>query len=210
MPISGLSGLETLVRNLFFMFMVVKMVNMVGSAGDFWTANSFIWGWLLLPILQLGELIKAEVGTNKEEAIKNNTFGYFVVVSLVILIWFLTIPGWDPFLKNVMGLKNHKIIYHLALISLGFYITFAYNNIIDSIFYGFGKTNYMLFQSLFVNITFFGIMFILYKTNVWIPSLESITLMFGGGIAVDSLLTFGMFYWFLKKRKMSISNLIKK
>ncbi|QKT05253.1 hypothetical protein [Mycoplasma sp. OR1901] len=53
-----------------------------------------------------------------------------------------------------MGLSNHKIVFHLTLISIGFYITFAYNNVIDSIFYGLEKTNYMLFQSLFVNITF--------------------------------------------------------
>ncbi|MBU4692378.1 hypothetical protein KQ875_02060 [Mycoplasma zalophi] len=209
-PISALSGLETLVRNLFFMFMVIKMVNMVGSAGDFWVTNNFIWGWLLLPIIQLGELIKAEIGINKDNAIKKNTLGYFIIVTAIVLIWFITIPGWDLFLKHVMGLSNHKIVLHLALISIAFYVTFAYNNVIDSIFYGLGKTNYMLFQSLFVNITFYGLMFILYKTNIWIPTLDTIALMFAGGTAIDSILTYVMFCWVLRKRKINIFAILKK
>ena len=56
--IGGVSGLESLVRNVAYMLMVSRMVNMVGEQGTYWVANNFIWGWLLLPVLQLGELIK--------------------------------------------------------------------------------------------------------------------------------------------------------
>ena len=66
----GISGLESLVRNLAFMLMIVRMVNVVGEQGTFWVANNFIWGWLLLPVLQLGELIKADVGEEHYEAVK--------------------------------------------------------------------------------------------------------------------------------------------
>ncbi len=51
--IGGISGLESLVRNLAYMLMISRMVNMVGEQGTYWVANNFIWGWLLLPVLQL-------------------------------------------------------------------------------------------------------------------------------------------------------------
>ena len=61
------------------------------------------------------------------------------------------------------------VIFHLVMISLPFYILFAYNNIIDSIFYGIGKTEYMLFQSVFVNVTFYGTLFILFQKGIYVP-----------------------------------------
>lgn len=56
--IGSISGLESFVRNIAYMLMISRMVNMVGEQGTYWVANNFIWGWLLLPIIQLGELIK--------------------------------------------------------------------------------------------------------------------------------------------------------
>ena len=56
--VGGISGLESLVRNVAYMVMIARMVNVVGEQGTYWVANNFIWGWLLLPVLQLGELIK--------------------------------------------------------------------------------------------------------------------------------------------------------
>ncbi|MBU4689573.1 hypothetical protein KQ873_00765 [Mycoplasma zalophidermidis] len=210
LPISAISGLETLIRNLFFMFMIVKMINMVGEQGTFWVTNNFIWGWLLLPVLQLAEVVKAEVGIGKNKTIKENTLGYFAIVTIIVMIWLITIPLWKPFLKNVMGLDTYNVVYKLALISLFFYITFAFNAIIDGIFYGLGRTDYMLYQSIAVNCSFFVIMFILYKTGVWTPTLYSITLMFAGGISIDSILTYIIFAVTLKKNKINIFKILKK
>ncbi|WP_256368453.1 hypothetical protein [Mycoplasma sp. OR1901] len=39
--------------------------------------------------------------------------------------------------------------------------------------------------------------------------LDSIALMFAGGTAVDSVLTYGMFYWVLKKRNINILEIVK-
>ncbi|AZZ65682.1 hypothetical protein DMC14_002720 [Metamycoplasma phocicerebrale] len=127
----------------------------------------------------------------------------------MVLIWFITIPGWKPFFNSVLKLKNGNTIYYLSIISIGFYVTFAYNSIIDSIFYGLGKTEYMLYQSLIVNIVLFGIMFICYKTGAWIPTLNSITLLFAGAIAFDSVITYLLFIWILKKNKINIFSVLK-
>lgn len=196
--IAGYSGLETLVRNLAFMYMVVRMVNIVSEPGTFWVTNSFIWGWLLLPVLQLGELIKSDCSKG-EENITKNLRGYVGVTTIIVVIWLVTIPLWEPFIKNVLNMSNYDVIFHLVMISLPFYITFAYNNLIDSIFYGIGRTEYMLFQSVLVNATFYGALFILFQMGIYNPTLELITLMFATGIAVDSLLTFAM-YWYLSKK----------
>lgn len=201
--VGGISGLESFVRNIAFMFMVIRMVNVVGEQGTFWVANNFIWGWLLLPLIQLGEMVKRDVGES-EEAIKEKTLGYFGVTTVVVVIWFLFSPLYKPFLRDVLLLENYESILNIVWISVGFYILFAYNNVIDSIFYGMGKTEYMLFQSIVINSIFYGTLFILYVSGIYVPTLELIAFMFAAGIAFDSLLTYGMFYWMLKKRKIKL------
>lgn len=204
--VGGYSGIESFVRNIAFMLMVIRMVNVVGEQGTFWVANNFIWGWLLLPILQLGQLIKRDCGESGDTTIKEKTLGYFGITTIIVALWIITIPVWEPFIKNVMNIENSQAIFKIALLSLVFYITFAYNNVIDSIFYGIGKTNYMLFQSIVINTFFYGTLYILYVNGIYKPTLELIALMFAGGIAFDSLLTFVMFSWMLKRRSIKILN----
>ncbi|MCL2520910.1 MAG: hypothetical protein FWE37_07950 [Spirochaetaceae bacterium] len=202
--ISGISGLESLVRNTFFIFMIVRMVNMVGEQGTFWVTNNFIWVWLLLPVFQLGELIKRDCGENNRQAIQQKTLGYFALTTLFVVLWFVTIPLWQPFLRDILQLNNYYDIFYLTLISIGFYVFFAYNNVIDSIFYGIGKTKYMLYQALITNIIFYGGAFIFYMMGIYQPTLVSIALMFAIGTAFDSLVTFIMFVFMLKKEKLKI------
>jgi len=202
--VGGYSGLESLVRNLAFIIMVVRMVNIVGEQGNFWLAKNFIWGWLLLPVLQLGQLIKRDCGVHNNKAIQEKTIGYFTITGIIVIIWIFTIPVWKTFFKYVMNIENFEAIYSIAMVSLGFYVLFAFNNVVDSIFYGIGKTQYMLFQSLVINILFYGTLYFLYLTGIYRPDLMVIVIMFGTGIALDSLLTFGMFQWMLKKRNIRI------
>ncbi len=209
LKVGGYSGLESFVRNIAFMLMIVRMVNVVGEQGTFWVTNNFIWGWLLLPILQLGELIKRDCGEEGIKAVKSKSYAYFLITAVICVLWLVTIPAWEPFIKNVMNVSNAHEVYILALISLGFYILFAFNNVIDSIFYGLGKTNYMLFQSLVINIIYYGLMFILYATGVYEPTLTKIALMFAGGTAMDSVLTYFIFWWMLKKKKGGMEDNLK-
>lgn len=196
--IGSFSGLESFVRNLFFIVMIVRMTNIVGEQGTFWVTNNFIWSWLLLPILQFGELIKRDCGEDINCFLKKER-AYFSITTIVVLLWIVSIPVWKPFIKNVMNIQNYEEIYRLSLISLGFYIVFAFNNVIDSIFYGIGKTQYLLIQSLIINILFYGTFFILYLNNIYKPTLTSITLMFASAIGADGVVTFIMYYWYKKK-----------
>jgi Na+-driven multidrug efflux pump len=196
--IGGLSGLESFVRNAAFVLMVIRLVNVVQEQGTFWVTNSFIWGWLLIPVLALGELIKRDVSEN-EDAVTSNTPAYLFITALVVMVWVATIPLWRGFIHNVMGVANADAVFTLSLISLGFYVVFAFNNIADSVFYGRGRTDLMLYQSLAVNIIYYGGAFVLYQTGAFVPTLIGIALMFGIGIAIDSVITFIMFGRFRRR-----------
>ncbi len=117
--IGSISGLESFVRNIAYMLMICRMVNVVNEQGTYWGANNFIWDWLLLPITQLGELIKQEVATD-EKAIKNNTIGYFFITIAVCLLWYITIPLWKPFMQNVLQFSDVDKLFKLVMILLAF------------------------------------------------------------------------------------------
>lgn len=203
LKIGGISGLESLVRNAAYMLMVSRMVNMVGEQGTYWVANSFIWGWLLLPVTQLAELIKQEVASD-ENAVRDHSLGYFGLTAGICLVWIISIPLWKPFLHYVLGYEDVDKLFTLVLVLLGFYILYAFQNVFDATFYGLGKTNYMLFESVITNSIYYGSAFILYLTGVWTPSLMGIAILFGIGNAFDSLVSLGVYRYMLKKRKINI------
>ena len=200
--IGGISGLESLVRNIAYMLMICKMVNAVGEQGTYWVANGFIWGWLLLPIIQLGELIKKEISVDKSN-IKSNTLGYFVLTTIICVSWVISIPLWKPFMKNILGYTETDKLFYLVILLLGFYILFAYQNIFDATFYGLGKTRYMLFESVVTNSIYYGLAYILYLKEIWIPSLNNIALLFGFGIAFDSIVSLMAYFYLIKKSKLA-------
>lgn len=201
--VGGISGLESFVRNIAYMLMIVRMVNMVGEQGTYWVANNFIWGWLLLPVLQLGELIKCETATD-ENAVKNNSIGYFVITLAICVLWCITIPLWKPFMANVLNFSDVDKLFELVMVLLGFYMVYAFQNVFDSTFYGLGKTNYMLFESVVTNTIYYGGAFILYLCGAWQPTLIGIALLFGIGNAFDAIVSLVAYVFLLKKKKINV------
>lgn len=198
------SGLESLLRNLAFLFMVVRMVNIMAEQGNYWLANNFIWQWLLLPGLALADLVKKEIGESKDN-IRAKSFGYLVLVSIFAIVWLASIPLWKPFLKYIMNVAEYETVFKITLIETGFYITFLFNScIFDSTFYGVGKTNYMLFQSICIDGLYYGVLFVLYLTGVFVPTLFGICLMFGIGMALDFIPTMILYLRMLKKEQIKI------
>ena len=200
------SGLESFFRNLAFMVMIIRIVNEVSEQGSYWIANNFIWFWLLLPVLALGDLVKKEVGEDIDN-IRTKTFGYFVVVTIIVIAWLITIPVWKPFLQYVMNVSEYEKVYGIVTLQLVFYITFAYNSIMDSTFYGVGKTNYMLYQSLCIDVFYYGVMFILYITHMFTPTLTTISLMFGGGMLLDFIPTAILYRKLLHEKQIRIRDI---
>lgn len=201
--VGGISGVESFVRNVAYMVMIARMVNVVGEQGTYWVANNFIWGWLLLPVLQLGELIKQEVATDQEN-IRRNSLGYFGITAIISVLWFVTIPLWKPFMIHVLNFTDVDKLFDLVLLLVGFYVLYAFQNVFDSTFYGLGKTNYMLFESVITNSVYYGLAFVFYVTGIWRPDLTGIALLFGIGNAFDSIVSYGAYRHLLKKQKINI------
>lgn len=201
--VGGISGLESFVRNVAYMVMIVRMVNVVGEQGTYWVANNFIWGWLLLPVIQLGELIKKEVASDKEN-VRRNSLGYFGITAIISVLWFASIPIWKTFMTHVLGFTDVDKLFRLVLLLVGFYVLYAVQNVFDSTFYGLGKTNYMLFESVVTNTIYYGFAFVLYTMGVWTPTLTGIALMFGVGNVFDSVISFVAYLHLLKKQKINI------
>ncbi len=198
------SGLESLVRNIAFIVMIMKMINMVEEQGNYWVANSFIWCWLLLPALALSELVKREVGEDVKNIAKN-TKGYFSLGLIFVAIWCITIPFWHSFLANVMNVQDIKTVIYIVGVQSVFYFVFIFNNsILDATLYGLGKTNYMFIQSLWVNVGYYGTMFILYKVGVFTPTLLNICLMFGFGILIDLIPTVILYKKALREQDIKV------
>ena len=203
------SGLESLLRNLVFMVMVVRMVNLVSEQGNYWIANNFIWQWLLLPSLALADVVKKEIAENREN-IRNKTFGYLCLTAVFAVLWLDTIPAWKPFLRYVMNVTEYNTVFRIVLIETAFYMTFLFNScIFDSTFYGLGKTHLMLIQSICIDGIYYGILFILYLTGVFVPSLLGICLMFGIGMALDFIPTMILYIRMLKKENIKIDFKLK-
>ena len=204
--VGGISGAESFIRNIAYMLMIVRMVNVVGEQGTYWVANNFIWGWLLLPVLQLGELIKRDVAADKDN-VRRNSLGYFSITAMISVLWFISVPLWKPFMTHVLGFTDVNKLFELVLILVGFYVLYAIQNVFDSTFYGLGKTNYMFFESVVTNSIYYGIAFILYAMGAWTPTLVGIALLFGIGNAFDSLVSFAVYAFMLKKEKINILNI---
>ena len=201
--VGGISGLESFVRNLAYMIMIARMVNVVNEQGTYWVANNFIWGWMLLPITQLGELIKQETSTNKD-AVKNHSVGYFMITGITVFTWCILIPLYKPFMQHVLNYSDVEKLFSLVMLLFGFYVLYAIQNVFDATFYGLGKTHYMLFESIVTNSIYYGIAFILYITKVWTPTLEGIALLFGIGNAFDTIVSLAAYWFLLRKHHINI------
>ena len=195
------SGLESFIRNIAFMLMVSRMVNVISEQGTYWVANSFIWTWLLLPTSAMYDVIKRETAADKEN-IRTKTAGYIAVAALFSLLWLASIPLWKPFIRYALNSGAYETVFRVVLISTGFYIVYIFNCVLDGTIYGRGKTLYMLIESIFTNGIYYVTMFILWRTGVWVPTLVGIALMFGIGMAIDLIPTLGCYLLLLKKERV--------
>ena len=191
-------------RNVAFSVMVIRMVNLVAEQGNYWVANNFIWQWLLLPALALADLVKKEIGEEKEN-VRRKTFGYLCLTGIFAVLWLASIPLWKPFLRYVMNVSDVETVFRIVLLETGFYMTYLFNCcIFDSTFYGLGKTSYMLIQSICIDGIYYGCLFILYLIGIYVPTLFGICLMFGIGMALDFLPAMVLYIRLLKKENLRI------
>ena len=109
----------------------------------------------------------------------------------------MTIPGWNLFFSNVLNSSSPTDNVNLCLILVSFYILFMFKSLMDSVFYGLGKTELLALLAIISKISV--IPYILVETNTIPLTLNNIALFFGGGIALDSVITLILYLVTLKK-----------
>ena len=125
------------------------MVNMVAEQGNYWVANNFIWGWLLIPITALSEVIRSDCKDGYQNLKQTN---YYLIGGAVVILLAITTPAWLPFFRYAENLSNANEIFIITLKLAPFYIAYVGCAIIDNIFIGFGKTVYNAVNSLIINL----------------------------------------------------------
>lgn len=175
------AGGQQFLDNIIYALMIVRMVNAVSESGNYWVSNNFIWGWLLIPITCMVEIIRKDAGEN---GYKLKQLNYYSLTAIVLVIWFALIPTYQWFFGTVENLDNPGRIFEIVVKNLGFYVAYAFSQIPDAIFVGMGKTKYNAINSLICNIVYYGSWFIFYQTGVVIMSMDMIIIMFGVGNVV--------------------------
>ena len=188
------SGLDSLVRNVAYFFMIVRLLNLLGEnhIGGYYLAMHIFWSFLLVPILALSESSKVLIANNSANIIKVRSLWYssLIIGSLFLLLWLIFLPFWRSF----AGLLNSNAeVVNFSTTAMAIlivpYILFALNNVTDSVFYGVGKTQYQAYQAIITNGTVYVVAFVAYLIGLWEPTFTSILILFGIGILVDSILT---------------------
>lgn len=180
------SGSQQFLDNFIYAVMVCRMVNAVEEQGNYWIANNFIWGWLLIPITALAEVIRADC---KNGYTKLNRFSYSFIVCASIAAWALSIPVWEPFYRYAENLTHAHEIFTITIKLAPFYIAYAGSAIIDNIFIGLGKTAYGMVNSLIVNFVYYAVFYVLYLTHSVVFDMNTIILMFGFGMVFHFLIS---------------------
>ncbi len=193
------TGFQIFLDNWFYAIMICKMVNAVSQSGNYWVANNFIWGWLLIPVTAYAEIIKK----NKLEKLDyKNTWK---AALLIALVWLVTLPGWRWFITTVLASDANNILA-IVLPVIPFYVPYMCSFFIDAWFISKGRTQYAAMISAFCNIVYYGSLYILFQKGIFTANMNFIIQMFGWGNVVHLLASI-FFYWF-ERKKTSRNSLI--
>lgn len=208
LELGSFSGLESLIRNTVFLLMILRMVNQVNESGNYWIANSVIWGFLLLPSLALSQVVNRDIALDKNNIIfKTRT--YFLLILVFALLWLLLMPNMENILNKIID-KNNDVIIRIITIQTPFYILFMFNNcILDATMKALGLNKYMLYQSICVDIIYYGIVFCLYSYDKIQMNIETITYIFSLGMLIDFIPSFYLYKKALNQNGIQLRYLIR-
>lgn len=180
------SAMQIFLDNYVYAIMVVKMVNAVARSGDYWVANNFIWGWLLVPVHALAEIIRKN---HLEKLDMANTWRYALII---IACWLITMPGWPHFIAKAMAVDPYPIL-QIIYPNIIFYLAYVVSVLIDAWLISRGKTVYSAVISLFVNIVYYGLVYIGFRNGSFEADMTFIIMMFGFGNVVHMILSVIMY-----------------
>lgn len=191
MSTGGYAAGQIFLDNVVYALLVVRLVNEVGESGNYWIANNFIWGWLLVPITCFSQIIKK----NALDALTfKNSWKY---AGYIVLLWLLTIPLWPVFLH--FGMNAPAQVFSIVIKLLPFYMTYIACSFIDAWFVSKGKTQYLAIISAIVNLGYYPIVYVLSATGCFSFNMNYIIGLFGVGMAIHAVCS-AILYILEKKR----------
>ena len=105
MKIGLFSGIQIFLDNFVYMVIVCRMVNMVSESGNYWIANNFIYGLLLVPIFQFAEVIKKN---HLNELNFKNTWRWYLIIFAALTT---TIPIWHSLIIFITGSNSKTVLF---------------------------------------------------------------------------------------------------
>lgn len=194
-------GLQIILDNLIYVLIVGKMITSVNEQGNYWVANNVIWGFLLIPVMSLADIIKKEANDLTNYKIKY--FSKVIIINFILFLIYLIFS--NDFLKNIIQLKDYRLITSIIKVSTIFYLFYMISLVIDNIFIAQNQSKYLFYISLIVNLIYYPIVYYLVKINFFTPSINFICYMFGIGILIHMILSILFLYLLIKLKKITIT-----
>ena len=188
------SGADSLVRNIAYFFMIIRLVNTIGATeiGGYYVAIQILWSFMLVPVLALSDTVKALVANADGDGprLRRLWHASMLLTAGLMLVWIAAFPAFPAF-AGVF--TDDPATRQWAVTAFGIlfvpYVMFSFNTVMDGVFYGTGQTKYLAWQSVITNGTVYLAAFLLYWTGAWAPSFEEVMALFALGILADSILT---------------------
>ena len=188
------SGLDSLIRNVAYFVMIIRIVNAIGPAeiGGYYLTIQILWGFMLVPVLAFADSAKALVANAAHDLpqVRRLWLSAMTITAGMMLVWIALLPLF-PALARFLNDDPDTLRWAATALGTLFvpYVLFAFNAVIDSVFYGIGKTKYLAYQAALTNGTVYLAAFLFYAAGWWQPTFESVMALFALGILVDSILT---------------------
>ena len=188
------SGFDSLIRNIAYFFMIIRIVNTIGSTeiGGYYLAIQIFWSFMLVPVLALADTAKAMVANASSDIqrVKVLWHSSMIVTAGMMLVWIALFPALPSF-AGVLSSDDESIKWAITTFGILFvpYVLFSFNAVTDSVFYGIGRTKYLAYQAFLTNGTVYLAAFLIYATGAWEVTFEGVMVLFSLGILVDSILT---------------------
>ncbi|WP_157974436.1 MATE family efflux transporter [Lewinella sp. IMCC34183] len=192
--VGGWVAVDSAVRNVAYLAVVINLINAMGTGpiGGYYLCMFLFWTILLVPIKAIAETANVMFANHAAHPERlPGILRYSLLLGGMVLLGWAAVAAFAGPILRFFGNDPVSVSYATRCFYwlLGPYALLALNTIADSLFLGLGRTKYLAFQSLITNGTVYLIAYLLYWTGIWAPDLDSILLVFGLGIAVDSVLT---------------------
>ena len=188
------SGADSLIRNVAYFFMIIRIVNTIGAEeiGGYYIAVHILWSFMLVPILAFADSAKALVANSAGDIPRIRALwrSSMIITAAMMLAWVALFPFF-PGIARLLTDDSATVNWAVTAFGILFvpYVLFAFNTVMDSVFYGTGQTKYLAYQSVITNGTVYLAAFLLYASGIWDVTFEGVMTLFALGILIDSFLT---------------------